>query len=123
MVKEVSFFELFNFDLLESKNDFVRYLGYFVGEEIVGYIEYNDIYDSVDIVNIYVLEDYRGKGIGKSLMEKLISLSLGKKNITLEVSVLNDVAISLYESLGFKKVAIRRGYYKGIDGILMELML
>ena len=43
-----------------------------------------------------------------------------KKNITLEVKKDNKSAISLYLKNGFKKTAIRKGYYKGIDGILME---
>ena len=32
----------------------------------------------------------------------------------------NDSAIHLYEKYGFEKKAIRKGYYNGIDGILME---
>ena len=48
------------------------------------------------------------------LIEKL------QKNITLEVKQTNASAIHLYEKNGFKKVAIRKGYYNGIDGILME---
>lgn len=90
-----------------------------------GYIEYNDIYETIDIVNVFVKEEYRNKGIGNSLLKKLIDIAIkeNKKNITLEVSVENKVAIKLYEKNGFKKVAIRKGYYKGIDGILMELKL
>lgn len=45
------------------------------------------------------------------------------KNITLEVNVLNDAAIKLYKKFNFTVVSIRRGYYKGIDGYLMELIL
>ncbi len=40
-------------------------------------------------------------------------------NITLEVSMLNKNAINLYEKLGFKKIAVRKNYYKDSDGILM----
>ena len=42
------------------------------------------------------------------------------KSISLEVNVNNLYAIKLYENFGFKKVAIRKGYYNGIDGFLME---
>ena len=42
------------------------------------------------------------------------------KNITLEVKKDNIPAISLYKSVGFVEKAIRKGYYQGIDGILME---
>ena len=40
--------------------------------------------------------------------------------ITLEVNKENIPAIKLYRKLGFKDVAIRKGYYNGVDGILME---
>jgi ribosomal protein S18 acetylase RimI-like enzyme len=42
------------------------------------------------------------------------------KNITLEVRKDNYPAIHVYKSLGFVEKAIRKNYYKGIDGILME---
>ena len=44
-------------------------------------------------------------------------------NITLEVRVDNLVAIKMYEKFGFKKQAIRKNYYQGVDGILMEKVL
>ena len=42
------------------------------------------------------------------------------KDITLEVRIDNYPAIKVYEDNGFKQTAIRKGYYKGIDGLLME---
>ena len=42
---------------------------------------------------------------------------------TLEVRVDNLIAISLYEKFGFEKVSIRKGYYDGVDGLLMKLEL
>ena len=121
MIKEISFLDISFLGFLESKNAFVKYLGYYIDGDIAGYIEYNDIYNTVDIVNVFVIEKYRRRGIARALMKKIISLD--KKNITLEVSVLNKAAISLYEGLGFKRVALRKGYYNGVDAILMELIL
>ena len=43
-----------------------------------------------------------------------------KKNITLEVKKDNYSAIKVYESKDFKHIAVRKGYYNGIDGLLME---
>ena len=43
-----------------------------------------------------------------------------KINITLEVRKDNIPAINLYKKHGFFEKAIRKGYYKGTDGILME---
>ena len=42
------------------------------------------------------------------------------KSITLEVREDNISAIKVYEKLGFKRKAIRKNYYDGVDGILME---
>ena len=33
--------------------------------------------------------------------------------------MLNKSAINLYEKLGFKKITVRKNYYKDSDGILM----
>ena len=47
-------------------------------------------------------------------------VSNGNKSITLEVNKNNIPALNLYKKFEFKEVAIRKGYYQGIDGILME---
>ena len=43
-----------------------------------------------------------------------------KKDITLEVKKDNYSAIKVYESKGFETKAVRKGYYNGLDGLLME---
>ena len=47
------------------------------------------------------------------LLERLFDLAAGedRRGYTLEVRVSNDVAIRLYERVGFKPHGIRRGYY------------
>ena len=41
-------------------------------------------------------------------------------SINLTVVADNESAIRCYEKNGFVKTAIRKGYYNGVDGILME---
>ncbi len=55
------------------------------------------------IHDIVVLTEFRGKGIGKALMQKLIETSVERKycKITLEVREDNATAQTLYKSLGF----------------------
>ena len=65
-----------------------------------------------------VLDEYRNKGIGKALINKMLDNKKIEK-VTLEVKKDNKNAIMLYNSLGFKPVSIRKGYYSGVDAILM----
>lgn len=55
------------------------------------------------IHDIIVLNEYRGKGIGKALMQRLIEISDERNycKITLEVREDNSIAQSLYKSMGF----------------------
>ena len=112
MIKEID---------ITSSNPFRRRIEYFI-QESVGYLEYSLIYDRIEIDNIMVKEEYRGKGIGTKLMAHLVSLAIELRvdNITLEVRVSNEVARNLYKKFGFKEVAIRKYYYGDEDGILME---
>ncbi len=101
-----------------SNNPFARYLVYLKSNKVIGYIYYSDIYERCEINQIEVMSEQRGIGIGSMLMDKLISTV--NKNITLEVRIDNSIAIRLYEKFGFIKKAIRKDYYNGTDGILME---
>lgn len=57
------------------------------------------------IHDIVVLNDYRGNGVGKGLMQKLTDISEERKycKMTLEVREDNEVAQSLYRSLGYQE--------------------
>jgi len=57
------------------------------------------------IHDIVVLKKYRGKGIGKALLQKLIEISEERKycKVTLEVREDNSTAQALYKSLGFEE--------------------
>lgn len=105
-----------------KNNVFTRYFIYLEKNNIIGFINYYDLYDRYEIANIYVKEENRNQKIGSKLLEKVVKLGEQQqiKNITLEVKKDNVYAIKLYEKNKFKKVAIRKAYYDGTDGILME---
>ena len=67
-------------------------------------------------------EEYQNQKIASKLFEYMVNecISHNVKSITLEVKETNIKAIHLYEKFDFSKVAVRRKYYQGIDGILME---
>ena len=99
-------------------NPFAKLLVYIEDEKIIGYLYYSEIYERVEINQFEVDFIHRNCGIGTKLMKYLTDSV--DKSITLEVKEDNLAAINLYKKLGFKQKAIRKGYYQGIDGILME---
>lgn len=99
-------------------NPFGKVIVYQEKDEIIGYIYYSDIYERVEINQIEIKEIHRNCGKGNFLLKKFTENV--DKNITLEVKITNVSAIKIYEKNGFKRKAIRKGYYHGIDGILME---
>ena len=105
-----------------KQNAFTKYFIYMEKSNIVGIVNYYDLYDRFEISYIEVLESFRNKKIGSLLMEHLINIGKNKNinNITLEVKVTNEFAIRLYKKYDFEVVALRKKYYDGIDGYLME---
>lgn len=105
-----------------NDNIFSKYFIYFEKSNIIGFVNYYDLYDRFEIANIVVLPEHRNKKVGSKLIENLIKIGQEKKivNITLEVRCNNEYAVKLYKKYAFEEVAIRKNYYNGIDGILME---
>lgn len=99
-------------------NDYTFILAYKENDKYVGFLIYQLLYEASEIIDIFVLDEYRNKGIGKALMNKMLENKQIEK-VTLEVKKDNKNAIMLYNSLGFKPVSIRKGYYEGVDAILM----
>lgn len=98
----------------ELSNKFARYIVCKEDNKVIGFAGAWFIAYEGQITNIAVHPDYRGKGIGKKLMESLIS-SLKEENciaITLEVRESNEVAKNLYKSFGFLSEGIRKNFYE-----------
>ena len=105
-----------------ENNPFTNYYVYKIDNKIVACINYQIMYERSELIDINVLDNYQNRGIASKLLEFMF-LNLKNNNvetITLEVRDNNLNAIHLYEKYGFKKVSIRKGYYQGIDGILMK---
>lgn len=107
----------------EMKNVAARYLVAEKDGQIIGYAGAWIIIDESHITNIAVLKEYRGQGIGRALTAGLMQYlsNLGAAYATLEVRKSNTVAQSLYVSLGFIKLGVRKRYYEdnGEDALIM----
>lgn len=84
-----------------------------LGDKVVGYAVAWFVGDEIHLGNIAVHQNYRRRGIAQKLFQRLMEEAQAKKcaMITLEVRQSNRPAIALYEKLGFKQMAIRKGYY------------
>jgi ribosomal protein S18 acetylase RimI-like enzyme len=63
------------------------------------------------IAIIGVLPEYRGKGIGKALMQSCEG-RLHVARLRLSVRASNQPAIQMYEELGYRRVGVWPGYYQ-----------
>ena len=112
--------------LSELKNENTKYIVLKENDKIIGFAGIWITPDDIELNNIVIRKDKRGKGYSKHLLEKLIEISKGldREIFTLEVSEQNEVAISLYSKFGFEKVGLRKKYYDGkFDAILMSKKL
>ncbi len=108
-------------------DDNAVYLVADAGGRIVGVCGLHQSFEDGEITNVSVLEELRGCGIGRRLMEKILFLA-GKRGITkilLEVRVSNVAAISLYENHGFLIIGRRKDFYEKPweDAYVMQCLL
>ena len=92
---------------------------YMDGDKLLGYLEIRLVDGVLDIMNLFVNEEDRRKGIATELMNKMIQEE-NYSRIMLEVNENNDSAIRLYNKLGFKEISLRDRYYGEDTAIIME---
>jgi len=94
---------------------------------VVGYAVAWSVVDQCELGNVAVSADWRGLGIGRSLVLEVLQLARGRDvgEVFLEVRPSNPVAQRLYASLGFRLVGRRKNYYfePVEDALVMRLGL
>jgi N6-L-threonylcarbamoyladenine synthase len=92
-----------------------HYFGLF-DQELIGYagLRLSPQDYAADIQTIAIGKEHRGKGLGRTLVNRLIEVARanGSEKIFLEVKQSNSTAIELYKSLGFEQIDIRKNYYR-----------
>jgi ribosomal-protein-alanine N-acetyltransferase len=102
-----------------------------INNQIIGFLMAMPAFDTADIINISIDQNYQRKGYGKKLLDCLIEELKSKKirELVLEVRTSNKNAISFYLKHDFKKISVRKNYYMSNskhpnqkeDGIIMCL--
>lgn len=122
-ILQSDFDEFWNANILKSEleNENSKYIVAKENDEIVGFAGIIITPIDTEITNIVTQKRNRKKGIGKSLLDKLIKMAkeINSESISLEVNENNSIAIHLYESYGFKKVGLRKKYYNGKDNAII----
>jgi ribosomal protein S18 acetylase RimI-like enzyme len=74
------------------------------------------------IWGVYVAPPFRRRGVGRMLLERALAHARSMPallQVTLGVNTLNTAAIRLYESLGFERFGLERGFLR-VAGVLYD---
>ncbi len=95
--------------------------------QLVGYLCLWEIGHEIHITNLAVHPSFRRRGIARALLGAMLEEArrTGVELAFLEVRPTNAEALGLYESLGFRVIGRRKGYYfdTGEDALVMEARL
>ncbi|MCH9770785.1 MAG: ribosomal protein S18-alanine N-acetyltransferase [Gammaproteobacteria bacterium] len=98
--------------------------------KVVGFALVSSQIDEAHIMNIAILPDYQGQGLGRMLLKFIIDEAKKSacERVFLEVRKSNEVAIQLYQSCQFNRIGLRHQYYpeeagQREDALIFELIL
>lgn len=113
------FLKLYNLETI-FKNSHERIFVYTQNNLIIGFIYIEIVFETVNIVHLFVLEEYRRKKVATLLLDYIFDLTNNVNNYILEVNENNIAAIKTYEKLGFETIYIREKYYNGENALIMQ---
>ena len=93
---------------------------------VVGYAGLMTVGRQADVQTVAVAPDHQGQQLGATLLRAILAeaTSRGCTEVLLEVRADNEPALHVYETAGFERISVRRGYYPGgVDGLVMRLRI
>ena len=102
---------------------------YQFAQSTVGYAVMMVAADEAHLLNLSIAAMWQRQGWGKKLLQQVLDLARQHRArvMLLEARPSNVAALGLYQGFGFKRIALRRGYYPAgpvrEDAILLELRL
>ena len=110
--------------ILESLNKDLT-LGLFENQQLSAVAIFSQIFETAELLYICIDVSKHNKGLGFKLLENSIYCLVQQqiKEIFLEVDVNNHSAIKLYHKLKFRKISLRKNYYKKTDGSSSDALI
>ena len=100
-----------------------------LGRELIGYFVLMAAAGEAHLLNLSVAAAHQRSGNGSTLLHEAFAAArrLGARNLFLEVRPSNLAAQALYRRFGFRRLAVRKGYYPAHSGredaLLLTLLL
>lgn len=86
--------------------------------------------DVMHLLNITVLPELHGRGLGRVLLDRIIMIARSREApaLLLEVRPSNLHALAVYQHVGFHQIGVRKNYYPAShetreDAIIMQMTL
>ena len=109
-----------DFDLVMGDNENV--MVYEKDGIVVSFIHFLKMYETIDIINLATLPEYRNLGYAGELLDELEKQD-EVKHLMLEVRKNNRVAVNFYSNRGYKVIREINNYYGDDDALIMERKL
>jgi len=87
-------------------------------DDLVGYFVLLVAAGEAHLLNFSIAANHQGRGRGSAMLEQVIAQArqMHARSVFLEVRPSNAGAQRLYQRFGFRRVAVRRGYYPAPAG-------